>query len=54
MNTDSTAGYSAIEDLIEEEVFGEESLNEIEVEDLLGHHVELDAQDEDWRAMMDF
>jgi hypothetical protein len=54
MDPDKTASHPAVEGLTEEEILGEESLNEIEVEDLLGHHVELDEQDEDWRATMGF
>lgn len=37
-------------DLSEEEILDGERLNELDVEDLIGHHVELDEQ-EDWRAL---
>ena len=42
--------HEAVEGLTEEELYGEESLNELEVEDLLGHHVEFD-EDDDWRTL---
>lgn len=54
MDPDSTASHPAVEGLTEEEILGEGNLNEVEIEDLIGHHVELDEPDEDWRAVIDF
>jgi hypothetical protein len=42
--------HPAVDGLTAEELYGEESLNEIEVEDLLGHDVDFDEKD-DWRAI---
>lgn len=39
--------HPAVEGLSEEELQVDEFLDEFEVEDLLGHHVEFDEQD-DW------
>jgi len=42
--------HPAVGGLTEEDLYGEDSLDEIEVEFLIGHHVELD-EEEDWRAI---
>lgn len=42
--------HPAVGNLTEEDLYGEECLDEIEVESLIGHHVEFDEED-DWRAI---
>ena len=42
--------HPAVDGITEEELVIDESLDELEVEDLLGHQVDFDEED-DWRAL---
>lgn len=50
MEPKTSAHHPAVGNLSEEELVSDESLDALEVEDLLGHQVDFDEQD-DWRAI---
>jgi hypothetical protein len=50
MDPNTTASRFGLGSLSEDELYGSECLNEFDAEDLLGHDIDFDDQD-DWRAI---
>jgi hypothetical protein len=50
METKTSAGYLTLDGIADDDFYAQDSLDALEVEDLLGRHVEFDEQD-DWQTI---